>query len=904
MLKGNDFPEQPNAGDQNMTFFLDRLTSLFRTKPRLKPAELQAAFRAHYKDFRALLTANNNALELMAEMEQALTAGRSFGMAFVRGNCTALSVNIYKMIHHLTRLADGRYSELDQPFRAITKQLEQVIALRSPSAEGALILTMAEVDASAVDQVGEKMANLGEVRNRLGLRTPDGFVITATASRHFIEADALQVEINRRLKGLNLDNLEELYTVSAGIQNLISNAPLSPELEEAILAHHQQLATSSEEELLVALRSSALGEDSSNVSFAGQYRTQLNVSREFVVQTYKEIVASKYKSQAIVYRQQRGYRNLDVHMCVGCLRMVDGAISGVLYSRAPDDPRSPYVIIQAAPGLAATVVDGSGATEQFRVSRTPPHPILHRQSAEELSHSPLALTELQAAELAATGVRLEEHFGTPQDIEWSIDRCGLLYILQSRPLGRPASEGGQDNSSISSHTVPQIRVSIVGRSVRQRGLPAMQQVCGQADDKGDAVPCDPLTLLSGGVCASQGVGCGPVFMVRSNLDLLRFPKGAVLVIETPYPDWASLLNRAVAVVSETGQPAAHLATVAREFGVPAIFGMKQALATLENNSLVTVDATGGKVYAGRIESLLALAPPKPNLMAGSPVYKVLTQALAHITPLNLTDPASPFFRPDGCKTLHDLTRFCHEKAVVEMFTFGERYGFDDKAAKQLVVDAPSQWWVIDLDDGFTPDFDPESRYIDLNHITSAPMQAIWQGMTAFPWAGPPPVSLGGFGSIIFQSTRNPNLDPAVRSAMAAKNYFLISKNFCNLSVRLGYHFALVEANLGKYLTENYVSFQFKGGAADQDRRLLRIQLISEILSEFGFRVEQKVDAMTARIEKKPGPYLLERLKVLGYLLIHTRQIDMIMADQDMAASYHQKIMADLRTLMDKTTPEA
>jgi len=846
-----------------MTFFIDRLTSFFHTKPRLTPGELQAAFRSHYKEFRALLTANNNALELMAEMEQALAPGHSFGMAFVRGNCTALTVNIYKMIQHLTRLADGRYAELDQPFRAITRQLEQAIASRPAGTEGAFILPMAEVNATMVDQVGEKMANLGEVRNRVGLRTPDGFVITASAARRFIEANNLQIEINRRLKGLDLDNLEALYTVSAGIQNLISNAPLATELEEAILAHHRQLDTDPQAELLVALRSSALGEDSGNVSFAGQYRTQLNVSREFVAQAYKEIVAGKYKSQAIVYRQQRGYRHQDVQMCVGCLRMVDAAISGVLYSRAPDDPRSPFVVIQAAPGLAGPVVDGSGASEQFRVSRTPPHQILPQQSTVEIPDTRPTLTEAQAAELAATGVRLEGHFGTPQDIEWSINRSGLLYILQSRPLG-----------------------SVTSEKVREIAAP-------------DATLADlPTPLLTGGVCASRGVGCGPVFTVRSNLDLLRFPKGAVLVIETPYPDWASLLNRAAAVVSETGQQAAHLATVAREFGIPAIFGMNHALETLKNNSLITVDATAGKVYEGQVESLLALAAPKPNLMAGSPVYKILTQALAHITPLNLTDPASPFFRPDTCRTLHDLTRFCHEKAVVEMFTFGERYGFDDKAAKQLVVDAPSQWWVIDLDNGFTPDFDPESRYIDLSHITSVPMQAIWQGMTAFPWAGPPPVSLGGFGSIIFQSTRNPNLDPAVRSSMASKNYFLISRNFCNLSVRLGYHFALVEANLGEFLTENYVSFQFKGGAADQNRRLLRIQLISEILSEFGFRVEQKMDTMTARIEKKPGPYLLERLRILGYLLIHTRQIDMVMADQGMAASYSQKIMADLRTLLD------
>ena len=858
--------------DHPMTSLFDRLASLFCSKPRLKPAELQAAFRSHYKEFRSLLTANNNALELMAEMEQVLSAGHSFGMSFIRGNCTALSVNIYKMIQHLHRLADGRYAGLDQPFRDVTRQLEQVIASRPVTTEGTTILPMAEVDASMVDQVGEKMANLGEVKNRVGLRTPDGFVITAVAARNFIEANDLQVEINRRLKGLDLDNLEELYTVSAGIQGLIASAPLPEDLEEAILAHHHQLVTDKDSDLLVALRSSAIGEDSSNVSFAGQYRTQLNVSREFVGQAYKEIVAGKYKSQAIVYRQQRGFRHQDVHMCVGCLRMVDAAISGVLYTRAPDDPRSNFVMIQAVPGLASNVVDGSAATEQFMVGRTAPYGILDFQSGAGPTDGGVdslpTLTPVQAAELAEVGERLEEHFGTPQDVEWSIDQAGLLYILQSRPLGRPAAE--------------------------ESLMPGGQSHCLEKDDL-------PTPLLVGGVCVSRGVGCGSVFMVRSSLDLLRFPKGAVLVVETPYPDWASLLDRAAAVISETGQLAAHLATVAREFGIPAIFGMKQALKTFENHSLITVDATAAKVYDGRVESLMALAPPKPNLMVGSPVYKTLVAAMEHITPLNLTDPASPFFRPDSCQTLHDLTRFCHEKAVVEMFNFGERYGFDDKAAKQLVVDAPSQWWVIDLDDGFRSDVDPESRYVDLGHIVSVPMLAIWQGMTAFPWAGPPPVSLRGFGSIIFQSTRNTNLDPAVRSSLVAKNYFLISKNFCNLSVRLGYHFALVEANLGEFLTENYVSFQFKGGAADENRRLLRIRLISDILNEFGFRVEQKADAMTARIEKNTSLFLQGRLKILGYLIIHTRQIDMVMGDEGMVAQYRQKIMADLQTFIGVVT---
>jgi pyruvate,water dikinase len=99
------------------------------------------------------------------------------------------------------------------------------------------------------------------------------------------------------------------------------------------------------------------------------------------------------------------------------------------------------------------------------------------------------------------------------------------------------------------------------------------------------------------------------------------------------------------------------------------------------------------------------------------------------------------------------------------------------------------------------------------------------------------------------------------------------------------------------LTESYVSFQFKGGAADENRKLIRITLLKDILERFDFRVELKADALTARIEKKPTPFLLERLQVLGYLLIHTRQIDMVMQDKGMLQRYRQKILADIDILL-------
>ena len=841
-----------------MTTLWQQLASLFSRTPKMTPAELQALFRDQYKNFQALLTANNNALELMAELEQALTAGRPFGMAFVRGHATAMTVNVYKMVHHLNKLAGGRYHELQPAFTAISLAIEQILERERQITGNAFILTMDEVTKESVDQVGEKMAHLGEVRNRVGLATPDGFVITAAAVKHFMAANHLQAEINRRLKALDLGNLEQLYTVSAAIQKLISTAPLPADLAAELTAAYQHLAEKEGGNPLVALRSSALGEDTMNVSFAGQYRTQLNVEPEFLEETYREIVAGKYKSQAIVYREQRGFRHQDVFMCVGCLTMVQAAISGVAYSRAPEDPRSNWLVIEAAPGLASQVVDGRAGSEVLQLARQAPWAILNRNPAADGAPT-ITLTPEQAAEVAKVAIRLEEHFGAPQDVEWSFDKNGTLFILQSRPMGEQKSTEAAEPLPIASNQLP-------------------------------------APLLAGGATASRGVAAGPVFKVRTSLDLLQFPEGAVLVIETPYPDWATILNRAAAVVSETGQVAAHLATVAREFGVPAIFGLSRALATLKNGQTVTVDATGRRVYEGRVEALLALAAPKPDLMADSPIYRLLEEALVHISPLYLTDPASPFFRPSACKTLHDLTRFCHEKAVVEMFAFGERAGFANKAAKQLVVDAPSQWWVIDLDDGFRPGFDPAARFVHIDDIVSVPMRAIWHGMNAVPWEGPPPVSLGGFGAIIFQSTRTPQLDPGVRSAMGGRNYFLISRNYCNLSVRLGYHFAMLEANLSDLLTESYISFRFKGGAADEQRRHQRVKVMKTFLEEFDFRIELKGDALTARVEKQPVAFLRERLTVLGYLLIHTRQIDMVMADPGAVERFMCKIHTEIEAI--------
>ena len=390
--------------------------------------------------------------------------------------------------------------------------------------------------------------------------------------------------------------------------------------------------------------------------------------------------------------------------------------------------------------------------------------------------------------------------------------------------------------------------------------------------------------------------------IDSVTQLQSFPQGAVLLVEHPLPEWAPLLGRAAALIAGHGSEAGHLATVAREFAIPALLNLPEALTTLGNGQTITVNAAARAIYSGCREDLLRAREVKKDIMAGSPVQRLVTETLQHITPLNLSDPASHQFKSKWCETLHDITRFCHEKSVTEMFNFGEKHHFHEGAAKRLVGKVPLEWWVIDLADGFQEGADVSGSTVRVEEIVSVPMQAIWRGISAFPWEGPPRVSMRGFGAIIFQSAMRPDLDPAVASNLTTKNYFLISKNFCNLSVRLGYHYAMIEAYLSDLLTENYVTFRFKGGAADMRRKAVRAKLLAEILESFDFRIELRSDALLARIKKRPRGFLEERLQILGYLTLHARQLDMVMDDPHMVERYKQKFLTDIAEMLARRDP--
>jgi pyruvate,water dikinase len=848
---------------------LRSLAGLLRDAP--DPAREAALLQAHRErclNFRVLLAANNRALELMGAMQEALRGPRAFGMNFVRASCTAVSAEVLRMARALCALAPGRYEALLPRHAAIAGRLEALLAPGPPPAPGPLVLPVAALRAADAPRAGGKAAMLGELGTLPGVRVPRGFVVTVSGFAAFMAHQDLRVELERLGQTQAGSGLDGLYSLSAALQQRIVATPLPPALGEALAAGLAELLAAHGPGLRLAVRSSAVGEDAAQTSFAGQYRSELNVHPDSLGDVYRDVVASLYGATAMAYRLGRGLRDEDVPMAVLVLPMVPSLCGGVAYTANPLDAADRTLTVSAVHGLPKAVVDGSDAADTWLLARGPQGPELVRaeHTAQETAYVPgagegLERELLDAAtagrptlepeavlRLARLALAVEAHCGGPQDIEWALEPDGEFTLLQARPLGLAAGDGSGAAQAPAAAAPP----------------PAAEGSDG------------PSVLYRGGVTASSGIGSGPVRVARRPADALGFPEGAVLVAPLALPEWAPLLSRAAALVCERGGVTGHLATVAREFAVPALFACQGAVAALPEGGEVTVDADAAVILAGRREVAPQSREPRRSPIHGSPVHQALDRAAELVVPLRLLDPQGEGFRPEACATLHDITRFCHEKAVAEMFDPDNALPLPEGAARRLVCGVPMQYWVVDLGGGLARAVDGPT--VTLDDIACAPMLALWRGMTAQPWAGPPPVNARGFLSVLAEATANPDLEAAAASRFSERNYFMISKTFCNLHSRFGFHFSIVEAEAGEDPGGNHVSLRFNGGAADRQRRELRARFIAGLLEERGMRVDVTGDALAARAEALAAPRVLELLEVLGYLVIHTRQLDMIMAD--------------------------
>jgi len=471
-----------------------------------------------------------------------------------------------------------------------------------------------QIGADDVASVGGKAASLGELR-AADLPVPPAFVVTADTYRTFLEATGIDEELFAAVD-VDAEEPADLATAAARAAEIIAETPVPEAVRTEILTAYDDLGG----EPRVAVRSSATAEDLPDASFAGQQDTFLNVGRDALVERVKECWASLFTERAIYYRQEHGFSHADVDIAVVVQEMVSAEESGVMFTRDPSTGAA-TVIIEAAWGLGEAVVSGEVSPDNYEIDRetgaveavtVADKTVMHVRDEDTGETVERAVPDerreqrvLDGGEielLLALAETIEDHYGTPQDVEWAMVE-GDLYVLQSRPIttieeddsretGAEASAAETDAGGPTANA-PEAGGPEAGAADEGAGD------AGVADGGAVATTAEEGEIILQGLGSSPGRASGPVRIVTMLDQLDKVADGDVIVTEMTTPDMVPAMKRAAGLVTDAGGMTSHAAIVSRELGVPAVVGTETATEELEDGQVITIDGEKGHVEAGR-----------------------------------------------------------------------------------------------------------------------------------------------------------------------------------------------------------------------------------------------------------------------------------------------------------------
>ncbi|HDZ3382006.1 TPA: phosphoenolpyruvate synthase [Pseudomonas aeruginosa] len=450
------------------------------------------------------------------------------------------------------------------------------------------VVSLDKLGVHDVEHVGGKNASLGEMISNLagaGVSVPGGFATTAQAYRDFLEQSGLNDRIHAALDALDVDDVNALAKTGAQIRQWVMEAEFPARLDSEIRQAFAALANGNDN-LAVAVRSSATAEDLPDASFAGQQETFLNIRGvDNVIRAAKEVFASLFNDRAIAYRVHQGFDHKLVALSAGVQRMVrsETGTAGVMFTLDTESGFRDVVFITGAYGLGETVVQGAVNPDEFYVHKPTleaGRPAILRRNlgskaikmiygdeakagrsvkvvdVDRADRARFALSDAEVTELAKQAMIIEKHYGRPMDIEWAKDGDdGKLYIVQARP-----------------ETVK----SRASATVMERYL---------LKEKG--------TVLVEGRAIGQRIGAGPVKVINDVSEMDKVQPGDVLVSDMTDPDWEPVMKRASAIVTNRGGRTCHAAIIARELGIPAVVGCGNTTQILQDGQGVTVSCAEG-----------------------------------------------------------------------------------------------------------------------------------------------------------------------------------------------------------------------------------------------------------------------------------------------------------------------
>jgi pyruvate,water dikinase len=450
------------------------------------------------------------------------------------------------------------------------------------------VVSLDKLGVHDVEHVGGKNASLGEMISNLagaGVSVPGGFATTAQAYRDFLEQSGLNDRIHAALDALDVDDINALTKTGAQIRQWVMEAEFPARLDSEIRTAFAAMAAGNDN-MAVAVRSSATAEDLPDASFAGQQETFLNIRGvDNVIRAAKEVFASLFNDRAIAYRVHQGFDHKLVALSAGVQRMVrsETGTAGVMFTLDTESGFRDVVFITGAYGLGETVVQGAVNPDEFYVHKNTlqaGRPAILRRNlgskaikmvygeeakagrsvktveVDRAERARFCLSDAEVSELAKQAMIIEQHYQRPMDIEWAKDGDdGKLYIVQARP------ETVKSRSSA---------------NVMERYL---------LKEKG--------TVLVEGRAIGQRIGAGKVRVINDVSEMDKVQPGDVLVSDMTDPDWEPVMKRASAIVTNRGGRTCHAAIIARELGIPAVVGCGNATQVLKDGQGVTVSCAEG-----------------------------------------------------------------------------------------------------------------------------------------------------------------------------------------------------------------------------------------------------------------------------------------------------------------------
>jgi pyruvate,water dikinase len=481
----------------------------------------------------------------------------------------------------------------------------------------ALILWFEELGKDDIPLVGGKCANLGEMINA-GIPVPPGFAVTAYAYKRFIEETGIAQKIYDILDETITDpgNPAQYEEASKKIRRIIESTPIPKDIRDAIVEAYRELSKRvGLKDVYVAVRSSATAEDLPGASFAGQQETYLNVrGEEEVLESVRKCWSSLFTPRAIFYRTEKGFRHEKVLISVAVQKMVNSRSAGVMFTLHPVTGDRNIIVIESVWGLGEAIVSGAVSPDHFEVDKNTLKIVVknivkkeveyvrdpktgktvHAKVPPERQEAP-SLTDEEVVELAKIAKRIEQHYGTPQDIEFAVDKDlpfpQNLFIVQSRP----------------------------------ETVWSMKEVEVAASSGSSAVSVAEAKMVIKGLPASPGVHVGKAKIVFSPEEAAKkIQKGDILVTRMTNPDWVPYMRLAGAIVTDEGGMTCHAAIVSRELGIPCIVGARDATKVLKDGETYTVDARSGVIYEGAVEELVKPAKEKVAEVAVAARAPVIT----------------------------------------------------------------------------------------------------------------------------------------------------------------------------------------------------------------------------------------------------------------------------------------